>query len=689
MVPRRSGHLGCPRDARRRYGMWLSGRRSYCSIAMSAVLAPLIVDSTPMHDLARVTEMLSMARRFIPPAVRGLAHCVAARLVHPQERSEARSGWRVLVCFEGRRGLRDTSWLGLLAAAAIFAIVALLLFSKAWLRPTTTLAAGSDNAAFTWYLAWDWYAVTHWQSPLTTDRIAYPSGANMMWNNSMLAAGIVFGPVTAVFGPAVTFLVIETFALIMCGFTTFVLARFWGAGWLAAATAGLFFEISPFAYIHAYDAHINLTLGAGLLPLLVLQVSRLVQGVGRWIPTALSLAACLVVEFFTSEEFIADAALVFAIGLLLATLVFHEYVGKKWRPFVRGSVLSVIVFAATVAVPLWVQLVGPNQLVGRDIQADFGGASRYSLDLANLVVPTWLERLAPQALVRISSNFVGTPAEQVGYLGLPLVGTLIASGVVFWKDKWVRWILLTTVTVTALAMGPWLYVDGSIVAGPLPMSIIERAPLLENVIPVRLMVFVFLAAALMLGRVVDNALKRLAEGSLIKGMAGFVASAACMLTVIPISRVPATTELVPSYLLRDVPENAVVAIFPFPTPAFATPEYWSAASGVRFKMLGGYVIVPDPERANRALFGPRSVSQEYWNAVVASAKTGTAVDSSLVRREREELRALDVDYVVLGEVNSGIEPEAEREITRLLRVPGRYEGGVWVWKISRGASGSA
>lgn len=566
-------------------------------------------------------------------------------------------------------------------AAASYLAVAVTLFSDALRSLGSRTVGGPDAALFAWFLSWDWYAVSHLRNPFLSDRIGYPDGVNVMWNTSMPIWGWVFGPLTAARGPIATLTILGVLGLAASGATAFWLGRELGLRPAGSFILGLVYELSPFLYVHTATAHLMLTVGAIWVPLLAVFAVRLARRRGSPVKNGLALGLCLGAELLTSEEFLAAGALVFGAGLVLIALLRPAAAKRNARSFLGGAVMAVSVLALIGAWPLATQMFGPQTLVGRGIQNDFGGATFYSLDLANLVVPSVEQFLNPSFLHPIAAKLTGTPAEQTGYLGLPLLLLLVAAGIRFRADLLVQWLLLLTAAIVVLALGPRLHIGGQIVPGlRLPLAILLKMPVLENLIPDRLMAFAFLTSGLVTGRVVDDVLAGPGYVRWTRGL-GVAAVALCLVPLIPRSTLPTSPVSHSAYLERHVPSDVVVAVFPYPSSADPNGMFWSASSGIRYKFVGGYAIFPDPARPHNILFSPRTTSQVFWQAIVDDASDKGHVDPALVQREHAELSALGVRYVVLGTEAEPLRRVAENAITRAVAEQPRNLDGALVWQI--------
>jgi hypothetical protein len=598
------------------------------------------------------------------------------------DRLRRRLGWW------GERRPLTPSLLRHLAALGVYVLIAIVLYSRAWTHMGSSVVGYMDAQQFTWFFAWDWYAISHGLSPFFSDRIAFPHGASIIWNTSVLLWGVALGPVTALAGPAVSAVLAGMLGMSLAGYTTFVLIRDWTGTWIGPLFGGLLFELCPFVFVQAQDSHLQLLLGAVWVPLLALLASRLARNRGSAVRTGALLGLCLTGELLTGEELLAICAIVFAAALLLAMALYPRLISLRARHFITGSAVAVAVFVVLGAVPLAAQLLGPQRLNGRDIQGDYGGAAFYSLDVANLVIPTKAQFFLPGFWASMWRHFTGTLAEDTGYLGIPLLLVLIVALVVLRRQRTTWWLALTGVVALVLALGANVHVMGrSLEQVPLPMKVLEKAPMLLNLMPVRFTVLVYLTVAVLVARLIDVLWERTLNQGLFRASAVVVAVVS-LLTLLPAGRLTTSDVWAQPYLMKQVPVDAVVAIFPYPGPDYPETMYWSAVSGVRYRFMGGSITVPDPERPAHTLFNPRSTSQAFWYALVQAAGTGRRLDDPEIQAERDELHADGIQLVVLATDDRLLNVHdqkvwalARQELTRVTGASPREQDGALVWTV--------
>lgn len=272
-----------------------------------------------------------------------------------------------------------------------------------------------------------------------------------MWNTSLPLPGALMGPVTATARLPVTVTTSTPWPW-PCRPGS---PRSPSAGTCAATPAallgGLVYGFSP-AMIAQSSSHLHLTLGA-VLPLLLL--------------------------------------------LLLAVPPLGS---RQGRHAVGGLAAAAVVFAVLAAWPLAHQLLGPQRVVGDIQESSRNGNDRYSI-----VVPTRIMAVTPAAALEVSGRFVGRVGELNGYLGAPPVAVVVFTAVRWWRSGVVRVAFLTGLVMLVLSMGERLHVNGQILDAGLPWAAMRSLPLIENVIPTRLMLTANLFFALLLAIFVDRA----------------------------------------------------------------------------------------------------------------------------------------------------------------------------------------
>jgi hypothetical protein len=236
----------------------------------------------------------------------------------------------------------------------------------------------------------------------------------------------------------------------------------------------------------------------------------------------------------------------------------------------------------------------------------------------------------------------------------------------------VRFAGLLAGIVAVLSLGPRLHVAGhTLEAVRLPWVLPQRLPVVENILPARLALFLFLLLGLLLAVFVDRA--RLSRAALLAVLA------AVFVPLIPNLPYPSTASASPSFFesgARQLPPGSVVLVAPFAGVSGGTtrPMLWQAKADLRFRMPEGYVINPT------ARFDPSSRGSALVRRMAQIQGGGSL--QPLTQAERADMRCtllhLAVRSVVVGPMRTG----GDKMIALyrdLLGDDHRSVGGVELW----------
>ena len=167
---------------------------------------------------------------------------------------------------------------------------------------------------------WD-QSFYHQSDPFITKVIWAPTGYNLTWATSIPALAIAFAPLTAVFGPVVSYNFAALLAPALSAWAAFILCRLVTRRFAAALAGGAVYGFSPYEVGHVLGGHLSLT-PVFIPPLCVFLALALMQGsIGRRGFIA-SLASLLVVQCLISDEVLATMTLFGAIALLTAIVLY-------------------------------------------------------------------------------------------------------------------------------------------------------------------------------------------------------------------------------------------------------------------------------------------------------------------------------------------------------------------------------
>jgi hypothetical protein len=577
--------------------------------------------------------------------------------------------------------------------------------------------ATNDPAQSVWYLAWMAHALSHGINPLSATAINVPHGANMAANTSTLALGVLAAPVTWLFGPVTSFNLLMRLGLAGSAFSMFLLLQRWVRWWPAAFLGGALYGFNAFT-LRESVFHLHLEFLA-VPPLIVWALDELVVSQRRRpLPTGVVLGLLAVVQWFINVEILVDCLLFAVLGLAILAIAHRGQVMDHLRRAAPGLVVGCAVFVIAIAYPLWFMLEGPQHLEGPTQPAAV--LNGYHIDLLaplvhgiTLVTPVAGSVVGPMHL---------TPSRytlNAGYLGPPLVAALIALTLWCWRRSGVvRFATVMGLCTFVLALGPRLTVLGHDTGVPLPAVVLRHVALLDELEPIRFTVLLWLFAAIVLGVGVDlvargatAALSARAGDHVLRpadvGTGGsrlrlptdgrvlllplvvvftFVAFVPIANVVPPAVATPPVDALAAPAVARLTPVGGTVLLVPPVRRTEAQPMIWQARSGISYRIVGGYVIVPHSSSTSTN-FPPPSPSLAKLYAL-ARAKRNSRVERPDVLAETAcravptIVRHYDVDTIVMWHL-AGAEAKVLRRVLRSALGPASFVSttapGMMIW----------
>lgn len=550
-------------------------------------------------------------------------------------------------------------------AFGTYTILALLFTLNTWLAPTTRyIGGGADPIQTVWAINWVPFSLGHGADPLLTNYVNAPMGIDLLWNQSEALPAIVLWPVTALMGSVFTFNLLTLVGIALSAFFAFLAVRRYVPNAWAAWVAGLLYGFSPFVTGQVHG-HLNLVLGAATVPLALMLFDELVI---RQRMRARTLAPLLivfgVVQFLVSQEFLLTSVIIAAILVLALKLVSRTDRTNRGRYVLKVGGPAFAMLTVLLAVPAALQLAGPNAVSG--VLHPIG---RYVSDIVNLIVPTSVQLIRPAAVTLTATHFTGNAAEWDAYVGIPLILLLIVAALVFRRVRLVTVASLMAVVATLLSLGPTLHVGGNDTGIPLPWWPLAHLPVVENVLPNRLMAFTFLAVALVLAYTLSRLARRSLAGAITVG-------AVVMLPLFPAVPANSASVAIPSFFTgRDVaalPDGTVALVVPWPGSQDAQAMLWQVASGMRFRLLGGYFL------------GPAAPESSGLRQVVGAMEAGQP-PPRLTNAQRDEyageISSAHVGVILMGLGHTAHQRSIDMFFTSLLREHPRIIDGVDEWLV--------
>jgi len=635
------------------------------------------------------------------------------------------------------------------AAGAVYLVLACLLY---W--PTTPLGTGhlpgcacGDPEQQTWFLAWTSHALTHGLNPFFTQYLNAPRGANLAIDTAMPLLGVLGMPITLLAGPVAAFNLLLKLGLAASGTSMFWVLRRYTSWWPAAFCGGLLFAFSPYLAGQAVR-HLFLSF-VPLVPLFIpLLDDWLVSRSRSPFRSGLLLGLVAALQYLISPEILLTSAMMAVAGLAWLALRYRRAVPERIGALARGLAAAVPVFLLIAGYAIWLLIAGPNRPAGP--VHILSGLARYHADLLSPLLPTDRQLLAPSVLKAAGERLpAGGTIENGFYLGFPLLVLLC-----YFAIRYRRVPLVATATVIGLVafvvgLGSKLTVGGKAVGIPLPFAVFTHLPILQNLEPARLSLYVQLAAAVLVAVGLDRTRAfgwrraRATAGRAQPSPAGSLVPAAVpatqtghgqrpvpppggarpgdpaapgapgspgpgpgpgqsrapgwvrpvvvaavglvalfpLLPELPIQTYPVQApHFFTSTKVRAVPPGAVVLTFPFELAPRNDAMMWQAASGMRFRVLGGDVFVPGA--VVRSTWHPLPQGPPVLGAVLEAGQypdtppppmTASAVAAIRQLCARSRVAAVFVDRTTQYGHDFNL------LVHRALGTPGRVEGRLSVW----------
>ncbi len=576
---------------------------------------------------------------------------------------------------DGGRPARRLTRRDLLVFGA-FLLGAIWVTSPIWMDPQGRVASlyKSDPAQVQFFLAHSVRVVLHGEFPFYTDFLNYPDGVNLMANTSILALGIPMVPVTLLFGPAVSFVVLVTLGLAgTASAWYYMLSRHIVSTPAAAIVGGWLCGFSPAMLSHA-SWHPNI-ISQFLLPFIVWRVLVLTRS-RRPIRDGLILAALVVYQMFINEEILLFTAMACGIFLLAVLAQRPGAWSAAWRPLGIGVATCAVVAGALLAYPLYIQFAGPMAYHGlSDAVRDYGN------DLMGFFNPgSPTIGGSRRSNVELAPNY----SEENAFFGWGLL--LVAVGAVLWmrRDLIVRALAFTGVFYAVLSLGEVVSYWGRDLF-PGPWELLVRLPLLNAVVPTRFGMITSVVIAIVVALAVDRAARlRQPDRSTVRAVTAF----ALVVALLPIAPMPlrmVSRPEVPDFITSGAWQEYVAAdqaLVPIPVPSMGHTDgmRWAASTNLGFRIPGGYFLAPrNANSGDPGRFGGRRSGFGAMLDEVAATGRSVTYDDRERRRGLDELRHWNAAILVLPVDQGNAEPL--RLAVEQFVGPAQRVQDVWIWDV--------
>jgi len=560
----------------------------------------------------------------------------------------------------------------------LYVLLALLEFRSAWLDPTSRIIGpGGDNLQAAWFLRWTSFALAHGHNPFYTTYLNYPKGANLMWNTSVPLLGFVLWPVIQLEGPIFAFNLALTLGVSLAGWCAYLAARSIGASMTGALVGGLLYGSCPFLAGQALG-HLYLVFSI-TPPLILLLIVHSSRRKWRMIPTGICLGILFAAQLLISVEVLFTESAAIVVGAAL----WYFFGGRRsrvdWRRAVGSIGLAALVFLLLDAIPLLELLTGSQQP-----SSPLHPPGSNPIDIINLLVPTQMQWLNPFG-TSITNHFIGYLAEWGGYLGVPMLVLLVF----FWRRGRRRLIMNVLaaggIVSVILALGPRIVVLGHVTSIRLPWAVLDKFPVLSNIVQSRLMMYADLCASLIVALGVSESVaiylrRPRAVSAEAMAIGGLVALS--VISWLPTQNYPVfdigrdkAVQAPPFFTGRQakrITQGSDVLVAPLAGGSHPGPQVWQMASNMRFAMPGGYVFISGPPGTVTPLPTPLATLMRE----VETSGT-TAIDPRTRSLVLGDIHRWRVSTVIVGPML--YEHQMVSVFRTLLGSAPKFDEGVYVW----------
>ncbi len=571
-----------------------------------------------------------------------------------------------------------------LPSCEIYTACAVIVLSGQW-RDTENgylIKSGQDQSMWEWFFAVTAHSVAHLESPLGTTLQNFPAGVNMMANTAMFGVGVPLTPVTLLFGPTTTYVLVLTAGLAATAFAWYWLfSRELVSSRFAAFTGGMFCGFAPAMISHA-NAHPNFVLLA-LLPVIALLMIRMARRAAtgpaptpaRRAREAAVLGVLVALQIALGEE----PLLIFALAFGLFAVVYYLHAPRLgWRvtrTVAPTVVLGALLTLALTAVPLWWQFFGPQSYKS----IDHGPTGNDLKALVQFPAESLGGVYAPGQNVGIN------PTEDNSYFGWPLLALVAVTVVLLWRHnhhRVVRAAAAVIVVFVVLSLGVTASFGRHVTGVSLPWKWLEQVPLLNTVLETRFSMAAIPAIAIVLALGTERAIAygRQSLGDprpLIWFGVLAVALAPLVPTILPVTHRTPTPAFFTNGTVRQYVSGGSVVIAPPPYRLDARPLRWQIDADLAFPLAGGYFVGPNGEKKGQYGADDRPTATLLMRA--QQDDRIPQIDDAARDRALADLNYWRADVVVLPpSVNGGA---LHATLDQLLGFPGKYVDGVWVWDV--------
>jgi hypothetical protein len=467
-----------------------------------------------------------------------------------------------------------------LGAFVLYLALSLFFFGRGLIGHFSSwyIGRGPDPQQMIWSVAWWAYAIAHRVDPFLTKLLFAPVGVDLAWTTTAALASLAVAPLTWTLGPVVAFNALCLLAPALAGWTAFIVCRWITRSYWPAVAGGWVFGFSSYIAC-SLRTHLNDAL-IFPVPLAVWLVLRRMHGEiapGRFVA---GLGILIAAQFLFFPEIAASASLVGALAFLLALALAGEMLRRRLWTLV-SQMLAAYAVAVVLLSPYLYYMFAFGHAGGSVLDPVLFGA-----DLLSFVIPTAVNELGrPSLVAAIASTYMASLTETTSYLALPLIAIAFLFARAWFREPMGRVLIELFIILCVLALGSRVVIAGHPTIAA-PWTLLLQFPLLNKIVPIRLMAYAFLALAIIVAMWLASAdvppsYKWVLGVALVPFM---LPNLSARFWKQPFDIPPFfSTGLYRHYL---TPNEIVMTL---PNPIYGDGMQWQLATDMYFRLAGGYI----------------------------------------------------------------------------------------------------
>lgn len=352
---------------------------------------------------------------------------------------------------------------------------------------TSCACLGTDPSMFMWSMVWWPHAILDGLNPFVTHLMWVPHSIDLAANTSVPGPALLAAPLTAVAGPVVSYNVLMLIAPITGAWFAYRLCLYLTRAPAASILCGYLYGFSTYS-LGELEGHLQLVFTFAA-PAAVLLTLRRLDGVVSTRRYVVLMSLVLIAQLSCGTEMAFTLTIVGVIALA-AGWIFSTSEGRGKIIAVLPPLAAAYAIAGVVcSVFIYYAVTGPAVAAQRGLD--------FPADVLSFVVPTAIFRVGGHRFLAVSNGFQAGYIETGTYLGLPIVLMVWAFLAKRWHTRGAK-ILAAILAVTVVwSLGEFLNIDGHATI-PLPWKLVGNLPVLNELLPSRMGVYVSLVCAVII-----------------------------------------------------------------------------------------------------------------------------------------------------------------------------------------------